>query len=155
VSIEYQPPRVGSVEAGIVEADLPRRISRALGALLQGVYNVWSEGDSLWRPFHGPLDTSAPLTPEEFRAAASLASSMPVESLPLAQYIDWTQDEAAGLPVVSKAAYAAAGATLAALTADPQAFVAGRGASVRVRLFFVGRVPGGGVAGVQTFSIET
>lgn len=135
-------------------ADLAERVGAALAALLDGLYNIWSEGDAQWEAFGAP-HPDGPVTAESFAAAANLPAGTSLEVLDVQRYLDWARDPEAGQAPEAVAAWDAFARALSALVPEPAAYLAGRGQGVQVTLVLGGPLPGGGFAGVRTLSIET
>jgi hypothetical protein len=141
-------------EVADVGADLARRVGAALAALLDGLYNIWSEGDALWEAF-GAAHPDGPVTAGSFATAAGLPAGTSLEVLDIQRYLDWARNPEAGQAPEAVAAWEAFAWALRALVPGPAAYVAGRGQGVQVTLVLGGLLAGGGIAGVRTLSIET
>ncbi len=138
--------------------DAARRLATAYSTLMRGLLFPGSEGDSPYEPFHVGFDPGAArITTEAFRDAAELASWWDVRVEPIGS---WFKDQTVGddAPATAAAYHLlreAMGATLDGPLHRASAAHTGGGTFHKTRRYVFGRVPGGGLAGLVAFSVET
>lgn len=131
-------------------SDAAVRLARALRTLMADI-ELLSESDRPYRPFAAALAPATPLTTETFRTAAGIGARYRITSEPVAAFFaqpgDRDPDEVA--------AYALLERVLRATLTDLGLFRVGAGQVAQVRIFLVGRLPTGDLAGLRSTAIET
>jgi len=138
--------------------DAARRLATAYSTLMRGLLFPGSEGDSPYEPFHvGFAPGTGTITPAAFREASDLAEWWDIHVDPIGT---WFKDQTVGDPDPQTAAtYQLLREAMRATLAGPlhRASVAHTdgGTFHKTRRYVFGRVPGGGLAGLVAFSVET
>jgi hypothetical protein len=141
-----------------------RRLSYAYSALLRGLLFPGSEADSPYEAFYADFDVGRELSTGTFRSVAGLRAGW--WQLDLRSGDEWldslrasSADPAAGNDLLAAAAYGLLHKAMrATLEGRLHAVVAGARPEAgfhKTRHYVFGRVAGGGLAGVVTFSVET
>ena len=128
----------------------PVRLSRALSAIMHGVYNPWDESDDLFTPFHVEIPADAALDDATLRAALEVSSrySLDRAGVDFAEVADNAgEDDIA-------ASWRTLGAIMGASLTDVVLIHARAPGVVRVRTWLIGRA-GGWLVGLRTTSTET
>jgi hypothetical protein len=142
--------------------DLARRLSRAYAALVSGLLYPGSESDSPYEACAVSLDPGLAVDAESFRRAAGLAAWWLIDfddaDAWFAETIAYSRDPDAGADPAGAAAYEQLRRAMWA-TLDPpvlRVWVRAGGTTFhRTQRYLVGRVPGGGLAGLLAHSVET
>lgn len=143
---------------------LAANLARALSALTRGL-TYPSESDYPFEPFWADLGPEEPLTAESFRTVAGIGRRYEIWIRPAQDTFDrligmWKDATAgAGGEEGPYAEYASIFRMLATLMeaamADLSTIHVGGEGVVRARIFLVGRLPDGRLAGLRSISIET
>jgi Nuclease A inhibitor-like protein len=142
---------------------LAERLALAYSALLRGLLFPGSESDTPYQPFAVDFEAGRALTAESFRSAARLAQWWRIELASGSAFLDRLEASSAdpdvGNDPDAAAAYAALHAIMRTSTSGRlQAITARAPESLpfhKTRHYVLGRVPGGGLAGILALSVET
>jgi len=147
---------------------LAERLGRSYAVLVRGLTWVGSEGDDPFRAFSAPLAPEAKITPETFRASATIGRPWQIEIAPaepwFARMIQYFHDNQYGseddhaIEVVYTHLQATMNATLQGplrLASVHYAPNHGSTSFYKARYYIFGQVAEGGLAGLLAHSVET
>ncbi|HTP65370.1 MAG TPA: hypothetical protein VMJ66_08270 [Geobacteraceae bacterium] len=128
---------------------MPARIAKALSVLASGLLNPWDEStDDKFRPFSAPFPVKSPINGQTLRAALKIAPRY---------HIDISEMRSlafeAGEP--DRSAFLLLQKVMKVSLNDIKVVYARAPGVVRVRMWILGRVKGGGLAGLRSESTET
>ena len=138
--------------------DLARRLAAAYSALVQRLLYPGSEADSPYRPFSAELNAGGEIGTDTFRSAAHLARWWQVDLTGADDWFEQVIGSTRSDATDDSAAYDTLHRIMRATLTGALHYATARADSPTfhpTRHYIVGRVPGGGIAGLITLSIET